>query len=84
MALEVIAKWSAEYGKTHHVTPNESNLRGRQFSERVGPRFSTDKGAMNARCYPGGPKGKPSYAAIYNEVWVDQRWPELCKALTGK
>ena len=81
--LEVIATWSAEYGKTHNVTPNKSYLRGRQFFERVGPRFSADKAAINACRYPGSRKGKPSYAAIFKEVWIDQRWPELCKALAG-
>src|SRR5688572_21251106 len=82
-ALAIIAKWSALYGATHKVTPNEANLLAIPFHLRIGPRFSAPEAATNARCYPGR-KNRPSYAVIYGEVWIKQSWPDLCKALSGE
>lgn len=83
-ALEIVAKWSTDYGRYNkNITPSVNNLIAQSFSERVGPKWSADVAAENASCYPGGRGGRPSYADIFREVWIEQRWPELCHALTG-
>lgn len=82
VSLDVVAKWSAEYGAAHGgVTPDTLNLNGQAFEDRVGRTWGAHRAAPNAACYPGGNAGRPSYAAIYHEVWVEQRWPDLCAAL---
>jgi hypothetical protein len=82
IALATIAKWSAEYGAAHGgVTPDPMNLVGQDFVDRVGTKWSADKAARNASCYPGGREGRPSYASVFREVWVERRWPKLCDAL---
>jgi hypothetical protein len=85
IALAEIAKWSAEYGASHGgVTPDSMNLRGQDFVQRVGPAWSADDAAGNAASYPGGRGTRPSYAAIFHEVWTQRRWPNLCDALTPR
>lgn len=80
--IDLVAKWSAEYGAANGgVTPDTLNLAGQAFEDRVGPRWGAEKAAPNAACYPGGRQGRPSYADLYREVWLEQKWPELCKAL---
>jgi len=49
----------------------------------LGPDFQADLAAPNAASFPGYGK-RPSYETIYNLVWEDQKWPELCKALSQK
>ncbi len=85
-AQKIIADWSdtiaEQYGK---ITPHSANLRSVPFSKRVGPPFCSELAAENAACYPGKPKlRKPSYRDLFIAVWVDQKWPQLCKALAGK
>lgn len=85
VALEVVSRWSAEYGAAHGgVTPDTLNLNGQAFEDRVGHAWGAHRAASNAANYPGGNGGRPSYAAIYHEVWVAQRWPDLCSALSGR
>jgi hypothetical protein len=84
VCLDVVAKWSAEYAAAHGgVTPDTMNLAGQAFEDRVGPAWGAHRAADNAACYPGGNAGRRGYAVIYREVWVEQRWPELCMALAG-
>lgn len=84
-ALDVVAKWSAEYGASHSdVTPDPRNLAGQAFEDRVGTAWGAHRAADNAACYPGGKASRPGYAAIYREVWIEQRWPELCAALSER
>jgi hypothetical protein len=83
-ALEVVAKWSAKYGAEHGgVTPDALNLSGQAFESRVGPSWGAHRAAGNASCYPGGRQGRSSYGDVYREVWVEQRWPDLCVALSS-
>ena len=83
-ALRVIGRWSAKYGAEHGgITPNPRDLRDHTFAQRVGPTCGAPRAAWNAACYPGGDRGQPRYSEIYHEVWVEQRWPELCDALSG-
>ena len=83
-ALEVIARWSAEYGVAHgNVTPDPKTMPGKEFVDRLGPTFGADAAAPNASCYGGGKGGRTSYQRIFEDVWVHQRWPDLCKALSG-
>lgn len=85
LTLDVVARWSADYGTAHGgVTPDAIQLSGQAFEDRVGRKWRADKAAPNAACYPGGRQGRPSYAAIYHEVWAEQRWPELCETLSGR
>jgi len=82
-ARDTVARWSAEFGAANGgVTPDTLNLKGQDFQDRIGTRWGAHRAADNAACYPGGRGGRPSYAAIYEQVWVEQRWPELCEALT--
>jgi hypothetical protein len=82
-ALDVVAKWSAKYGQEHgDVTPDTANLTGQDFMSRVGSAWGADRAADNASRYPGGRKGRPGYQDIYRQVWIEQRWPELCAALS--
>lgn len=81
-ALAVVAAWSADYGATHgRVTPDPGDLTGQDFVDRVGTAWGADKAARNAASYPGGKAGRPSYAEVFHDVWVEQRWPPLCDAL---
>lgn len=83
VALEAVAKWSATYGAEHGgVTPNTMNLAGQAFEDRVGPTWGAHRAAENASRYPGGRQGRPGYADIYREVWIEQQWPELCLGLS--
>lgn len=78
------ADWSAAFAAVNgNVTPDPINLTGQDFDERIGTRRGGDKAAGNAACYPGGRSGRPSYASVFEAVWVAQRWPELCDALSG-
>jgi hypothetical protein len=82
-ALELVANWSAQYGKAHGgVTPDTANLTGQDFETRVGSAWGADRAAENASRYPGGRQGRPSYEDIHREVWIEQRWPDLCVALS--
>lgn len=82
VAMSTIAKWSAEYGAAHGgVTPDPRALRGQDFEQRVGRAWGADKAASNAARYPGGHGGRPSYARVFEDVWGDRLWPELCEAL---
>ena len=83
-ALETIKAWSADYGAAHGgITPDTMNLKGQDFDERIGRRWSAHKAAPNASRYPGGRSARPTYAEVYKAVWIEQRWPELCRALAG-
>lgn len=85
VALDVVAKWSAEYGAAHGgVTPDTINLAGQAFEDRVGQTWGAHRAAPNAACYPGGNAGRPSCADVYREVWVEQKWPDLCRALGAR
>ena len=82
-ALDTVAAWSADFGARHGgLTPDPMKLAGQTFDDRVGTAWGAHRAAHNAACYPGGNAGRPSYAAIHQAVWVEQRWPELCRALS--
>lgn len=67
----------------HKITPHSSELNDAAFAERVGPKFAADRAASSAACYPGGRQGRPSYRQVFEEVWIQQKWPSLCRALAG-
>jgi len=80
--LAIVAGWSADFGAVNgKVTPDPANLTGQDFVERVGRKWGAHRAAPNAACYPGGRGRRPGYASIYKQVWVEQRWPALCRAL---
>ena len=83
-ALEAVARWSTEYGVSHgNVVPDAKAVGGREFVERLGPAYGADVAAGNASCFGGGKGGKPSYQRLFEEVWIHQRWPDLCRAIAG-
>lgn len=83
-ALEVVARWSLDYGVSHGgVTPDAKTFPGREFLDRLGPSFGAHLAARNAASFGGGKGGKASYQRIFEDVWVHQHWPDLCRALAG-
>ena len=83
-ALDVIAAWSAEYGAANgRITPDPMNLRGQDFADRVGTTWGAHRASENANRYAGTAR-RPSYAEVYEAVWVRQEWPDLCRALAGR
>lgn len=83
-ALAVVANWSADHGATRcGITPDAGDLMGQGYVDRVGTAWGADTAARNADPYPGGRSGRPSYADVFREVWIDRRWTELCDGIRG-
>jgi len=50
--------------------------------ERLGPKYKTDITCANAARFRGD-KRRPSYKSLYSEVWEEQKYENLCKALSS-
>lgn len=80
-SLKTIQDWCKRHCDQYpDVVPNERKLKTASLDERL---FRPGKSALeNAVRYPGS-LGKPSYQELYQMVWDEQRWPELCRALSN-
>jgi hypothetical protein len=67
-----------EFGGT---TPHSSKLKTQTFFERISPQWGANNAARNASCYPG-KNNRLSYQDIYKKIWIQQKWPELCKHIS--
>lgn len=82
-ALHVIGRWSAKYGADHgSLTPNPRDLKDHSFAQRLSSLCGAPRAAKNAACYPGD-RDRPRYSDVYGAVWVEQLWPELCRAIAS-
>jgi len=79
-SIKIIQEWCKENREKYpHIVPDERKLKTASFDERL---LRPSKSAlMNAVCYPGLRSGKPSYKELYKMVWIEQRWPGLCRAM---
>ena len=77
----MIVDWSNDYhNKNKKITPNSDNLASNDFLKRICG-YDIENSSIEATKYPG-LKGKLSYSDIFDEVWVQQKWPNLCQALS--
>jgi len=91
--IEIVIAWTNEFHqKNNRITPHTDKLMigenediplMERFKKRLGPDFNADIAAPNVAAYQGDKK-TPSYKSIFESVWVEQRWPSLCKALAEK
>lgn len=81
-SIKIIQEWCRRCCEIYpDVIPDERKLKRASFEDRL---IRPPKSALdNAVRYPG-LNGKPSYQELYQMVWIEPQWPDLCRALANK
>jgi len=80
-SMRIVRQWCREHcTEFPDVVPDERKLRAASFAERVVR--PSQEALKNAVCYPGGDT-KTSYHELYQMIWINKQWPELCRALAN-
>ena len=88
--INILMDWSNKYHESNGgITPHTRKLFKKTTTKltfqdwirkRLGPFYQADLAAPNAAAFPGDNK-RPSYLKIFAQVWIDQDYQELCRAL---
>jgi hypothetical protein len=80
-SIKVIQNWCQKHCELYpDIVPDQRKLRNASFNDRL---YRPSQNALeNAICYHSN-SGKVSYLDIYKMIWIEQRWPELCRALAN-
>lgn len=80
-SLIFLEEWCRKHHAECQLFPNPKKLESLSFTNRM---KDCPEAAENVASYPGNKKsGIPSYSETYQLVWIDQKWPELCRVLAG-
>lgn len=80
-SLTFLEELCSKYHSECSLFPNPTGLETRSFALRL---KDCPEAAKNVICYPGNQsRHTPSYAELYQLVWIEQRWPDLCQVLSG-
>jgi len=80
-SLDFLEEWCRQHHDECRLFPDPTYLESLRFATRL---RDCPEAGENVAHYPGNRNlGTPSYSEVYHMVWTEQRWPELCKVLSG-